>query len=723
LVYFLWLVAGVDAVAQESTGLVASARLPSDLLSPAEVQLKDRLTSSLPMIFDGGQSQRAGLLISEQRPEENRRVRATVLQSILWGLASDKAAMASASPKQISGAVVEGPLDLSYLRADFALIFENCVFPGGIRLAGSRISELRLIGSVVSGGIDARAIVVNQGGIWIERCEVGTGFDLRSAKIQGDLHIINSKFQGLGGVGMAMDGFEIDGSVHILNGSSFQGEVRMLGAQVRGGLRCLHTTITSGTDDALSADVASIGGDVQLREGFRAVGTVRFQGAKILGELDCSGVIIERRNSYALLAEGAELAGGLLLRGNTKFIGEVDIVGSRLSRISLVDVQFEMPGGKAFAADGIRVTGSVLTHSNVIINGECRFVGAEIQGDLALNGASLRGGAGSELLMQRAVVAGDLMMSWDSTYAVRVNATGVRVLGSVSIGGSFRGINNFIAIRDLAGRDYALNLSGARVEGDVRFDGGTYINGAALFKRSYIGGCLDWSGVVAKQMTGLDLGHATLGQFEDSGLGRPPHGLLHVDGLSYQAIKRIGEPYRNRDDSVGDRLSWLDLVHASERMPGPYEELARYYSRIGWDDAFDTVMIRKNYVVRWPSLSLWDKMLFWPVDFGYRPFKAFVGAIIVWGLLVCLNLFGMWKGFVFWIFNGSSGYELGSPWRMVVKAVLYSVDLSVPIDLGLRSSASLDGPAWFLLTQLLMRFVGWLGVTLFIAGLTGLIKV
>jgi len=123
-----------------------------------------------------------------------------------------------------------------------------------------------------------------------------------------------------------------------------------------GGLYCSGGTFRNRTADgggiALFCDGADIKGDVLLDDGFTAEGQVRFHGAKIGGQLNCAGGKIRNQTedgaSTSLICEHADIAGGVLFS----------------------DVHTNKPGA-GFLAEG-----------------EVRFCGAKIHGDLQLTGGS-----------------------------------------------------------------------------------------------------------------------------------------------------------------------------------------------------------------------------------------------------------------------------------------------------------------------------------------------
>jgi sRNA-binding regulator protein Hfq len=101
-------------------------------------------------------------------------------------------------------------------------------------------------------------------------------------------------FKNPGGIALNADGAEVKGSVFLRNGLSAEGEVRLLGVQIRSNLECDGGTFENPSGDALNTERANVNGSVFLREGFKAEGRVVLVAAKIVGSLDCTSMSAEK---------------------------------------------------------------------------------------------------------------------------------------------------------------------------------------------------------------------------------------------------------------------------------------------------------------------------------------------------------------------------------------------------------------------------------------------
>jgi len=181
------------------------------------------------------------------------------------------------------------------------------------------LGEVRLIGAQIGGCFDcasaafrnapfvalnADSIVVRAGVFLrgVDFCSQGE-VTLAGSQIDGDLDCAAGTFSNprcpevsSSGVALSLERIVAKGGVFLSNGFSADGEVRLLGARIRGNIECdggkftgVMSTGGDGTIRSLSAHAATVEGNVYLRHGFHPVGEVAFSGAQIAGNLECTG--------------------------------------------------------------------------------------------------------------------------------------------------------------------------------------------------------------------------------------------------------------------------------------------------------------------------------------------------------------------------------------------------------------------------------------------------
>jgi hypothetical protein len=279
----------------------------------------------------------------------DREIRAELLR---W-LCVDEYARKQVDPHGLSarGAKIIGHLDLSHVAVPFPLQFQQCYFEEPPNLFQSEVPGLNLSGSRVPGMNATNSRI--KGTVWL-----GEGFDcdgevtLAEAHIEGDLQCSGGTFRNPRrnapetgkwdpntGTALNADGVTVDGFVLLRReqGSEItfrsEGEVRFLGAQIRGDLDCHGGNFSNlptkafTTGDGLNAERAIVKGSIFLRDGFVAEGVVRLYDAQVGGNLDCNGGSfsnpLQEKNvgGDALLLDRAVIKGGVLF-SSAKFSGD-----------------------------------------------------------------------------------------------------------------------------------------------------------------------------------------------------------------------------------------------------------------------------------------------------------------------------------------------------------------------------------------------------------------
>jgi len=608
---------------------------------------------------------------------DDRKVRASVLR---W-LCTDAAARRLVDPKgiRVGGTRIEGDLDLSFARLPFPLVLLSCAIPNEMSLLGARAASISLQGTH-TGPITA-------------------------------------------------DGLEAAGSVFLRWGFQAKGEVRLLGARIRGDLSCTGGTFENPKGNALNADGLQAGGGVFLSKGFHAKGVVRLLGARIRGNLDCTGGTFEGTETetpagktiVALGADGLQAGGGVFLSERFHATGEVRLIGARIQgNLSCDGGTFENPDGDALTADGVEVGGDTFMRRPFHAKGLVRLPGARIRGDLDCNGGTFEG-AETETPEGKMIVA--------------LGADRLQVGGDVFMTQGFHATGE-------------VRLLGARIRGDLACTGGTFENpkGDALSAdRLQVGG----SAFLRKgfQVTGnVSLVHAKARVLVEDEASWPAHGDLDLEGFVYEGI--VGPT------DAASRLQWLARQYPLPRRrgdyhPQPYEQLAAVLRRSGHVAESKKVLMAKEKDLRkFGDLGLgarvWNWILGATIGYGYR-----VRRVLIWWA-VPIVLAG---GFFFWLGHRGGLLSPTFPPRAEAAAPsdkrldetfcpwVYSLDTFLPIvDLhqegrwlpnrGGSDVVTIFWPDRYLFTWgdlLCVWFwieigAGWLLTTLALAGLTGLIR-
>ena len=240
---------------------------------------------------------------------------------------------------------------------------------------------LRAYGITLPGKLDLQScrILVT---LDFRQCTMKSEIDLLFAETRG-IWLLDSLLDG----GIRADGIDVDGPL-FLRGSSFSGEVRLLGAKIKGVLDCISAKLQVTEGNALSADAAEIGGGVFLRESFESCGTIRLLGAKIKGDLSCSGAKLQVKEGNALVADGAEFGGSIFLNEDFESSGTIRLPGAKIKGdLECSGSKLNVADGDALTANGAEIGGNVFLCKAFESRGTIGLQSAKIGGDLAFLGA------------------------------------------------------------------------------------------------------------------------------------------------------------------------------------------------------------------------------------------------------------------------------------------------------------------------------------------------
>jgi len=618
-----------------------------------------------------------------------REIRADLIR---W-LCVDRDVASAVDPRgiQVHAARITGGLDLSFVSVPFPLRLRRCRFTDDANLISTDLPLLSLAGSrvlsVTADGANVRGNVFLNNGFSAEG-EVR----LHNAQIGGDLDCSGGILRNPGKKALNADRADLKGSLFLRDGFQAEGEVRLLGAQVGSVLDCRAGTFKNPGKSALSADRVVAKGGVFLNDGFRAQGAVRLLGAQIGGNLTCSRGTFEGPAKDALTADSANVEGSVLLDKGFIAEGAVRLVGAQIGGdLACKSGTFNNPGQHALSADGVNVKGSVLLDDGFRAEGSVRLLGAQIGCNFQVAGGAFKNPAKDALIADGSEVKGNAFLS-DG-----FSAEGLVGLLGTKIGGS-------------------LDCRGGRLT-------------EAIAENAVIGGTLFWEAVEA---TSLDLMNASAGSLIDDAESWPAKGKLFLDGFVYGHISG----HSPRDAKT--RLRWLE--RQDPFTPKPYRQLAKVLREAGDDSGARKVLFemerrRRQVEDRSWHARLWGWALEWTIGYGFYPWRAIIGlallTIVGWGLFRQ----GYFSGAMAPTDKGAYCFfrAQGRPpdYYQRFTASVYSLENSLPfVNLGQKDhwtpdpnpQASRRMPGflrWFRWGQVLL---GWLLATLFVAGVTGVVR-
>ena len=428
----------------------------------------------------------------------------------------------------------------------------------------------------------------------------------------------------------------------------------------------LYALFLDGTHTGpITADGLRVEQDVYMRNGFCANGEVRLLGATIGGSLDCTQAHFSNVDGSALNADGIVVKGSVFLRNKFKAEGVVRLLDATIGGVlDCNGAHFLKPDGTAPGAD-------------------------QNHNDTAFQAG-------------RIVVKGDVFLS-----------NGFKAEGAVSlvggaIGGSLDCQNSHFINPD----GTALNAAGIEVGGNVFLRKQFRAEGAVVFTVATVDGHFQWRGVKEPKKCALRLDSAKIGTLWDDENSWPAK--LYLDGLVYDRI------HTEAPIDSDARLLWLGLqgYDKDKYVPQPYEQLAKVLKQMGHEADARRILIAKQEdparVAAMGTLQRWGhKLLGVTIGYGYRAWLA-----AYW--IVPIILFGAVMFFIGSQFGQFQTTITGNPPEF--NPFVYSLDSFVPLIDFHQAKYRLPSAWWLRLYHWFHIGMGWSLSTLFVVGLTGLVR-
>jgi len=337
-----------------------------------------------------------------------------------------------------------------------------------------------------------------------------------------------------------------------------------------------------------------------------------------------------------------------------------------------------------------------LVLSDLKCSGEVALLGARIDGQVICRGARFENPNGVALLADGMTVRDDVFFR-----------EGFHAIGEV-------------------------RLIGACIEGELSCRGARFENpnGDALnAQRAKVQGIVHLQDL--KSNGGFDFQYAQVGAILDDENSWPQRGRLWLDGLEYEGFAGASTPMNARR-----RIEWLR--RQPFYRPQPYEQLAGVFRRMGFEaEAVEVLIAKQEDLIRYGRLSWWEKCWRWilglTIAHGYRSSRALLWSLgfvisgwLIFGLAYAHGLMAPSSPAILTdsFYRASGATPSGYP---RFQAPAYSLDAFLPIvnlhqedfwlpDAGKPFGAFIRFYLWIHILS------GWFLSTLFVSGVTGLVR-
>ena len=408
-----------------------------------------------------------------------------------------------------------------------------------------------------------------------------------------------------------------------------------------------------------------------------------------------------------------------------KFTADISLLHAQIAGLNMPGTHIGL-----LSADGLKAE-YVYLRNGFRAEGEVRLLGAVIAGNLECGNAQFINKGGKALSADGLNVAGNVFLSCG------LEAVGEVCLLNAVIGGNLECDSSQFINQD--GR--ALNASVSKVNGNVFLRDGFKAKGTVSFVEATIRGRFCLTSVDSPGEMELVLDSAKLGTLHDDQESWPRLGGLSLHGMDYGKISQKSP----RDAET--RIKWLQIQ--KDFSPQPYEQLAKVLRESGDNAGARDVLVAKNKD-KADRTELTRAEWFW-----YRLFGPLIGYGHIPWLAIPLALVIVLFGSMFF----KEGYSHGlvtplsesayskddtgarrvSEGYPVFNSLVYSIDVFVPVvdlcqakywlpnanrgsELVPTSSAALCTGGLLLLWLWIETALGWILTTLFLVGITGLVR-
>ena len=302
---------------------------------------------------------------------------------------------------RVSGARIEGALDLTRVKASAGLTFTGCTITEPVAALYASLPHLIFNGGRCAGihadSLQVESVLFLRRGARIDGDSAIGAVRLVGARIGGDLDLSGTRITNAGGAAIEGGGLEVDGlltfrdGVRIL-GHGPRGAINLANARIASDLDMSDTEIANDTGPAVVLESAAVSGSFLLWKNNRISchgDGLDLRGARVSGQAGLGDTEITSAAGAALNANSAQIGGSLVLRRDVHFTGQdttgaVTLLGARVDGVvELTGTTITNSTGPAITADRLRVGGALTVHgrSRLAAGGEAsaiRMTGAHV---------------------------------------------------------------------------------------------------------------------------------------------------------------------------------------------------------------------------------------------------------------------------------------------------------------------------------------------------------
>jgi adhesin HecA-like repeat protein len=236
----------------------------------------------------------------------------------------------------------------------------------GAHIGGNLVLEQARLTNPCGRALSAASLVVEKGMFCTQGFSAEGEVRLRGAHIGRDLEFAGAKLRNRGGHALSAARLTVEqdmlcGTERPTEGAprrfTAEGEVRLVGAHIKGTLDCEGAALTNRGGSALAADGLTVEQEVSCGQGFTAKGAVRLLRARIGGSLNFDTAALHNPDGHALYAPGLTVGHGMVCREGFTAHGEISLLGAHIgAQLDLSGATLTNPRGLALDLARLRAT-------------------------------------------------------------------------------------------------------------------------------------------------------------------------------------------------------------------------------------------------------------------------------------------------------------------------------------------------------------------------------
>jgi len=544
---------------------------------------------------------------------------------------------------------------------------DGFVAEGGISLVAARVGgEVRFSASRLSHpgevALCADRLYVAADMYCRQKLEVDGVISLRGAHITGQLNFNDATLRNVDGIVLDADQLIVGSHLYCQDGFVAEGMISLVAARVGGEVRFSASRLSHPGEVALRADRLVVVDDMYCRERLAVDGGVSLRGAHIKGALNFSTTAVRNPGGIAIQADQLTVGSDLCCDEGFSAEGMIDLTDVHVNgEFNLSNATLHNPGNVALHAPRLIVDQDMFCRDEFTVDGTVCLIGAHIGGKLSFTSARLTGASLTEAQLSHTCIermltcgvepveprpvrnppaGGYLAKKWRRDTRTRPATMRANEVTKAEIVSGESGL--------------ALVADGLRVDIDMTCDTGFTSWGEIRLKGARISRNLDFSDAEVNNEKGvalnaedmqaermlmparcqagrISLRYGKMVELDDKRGVRPDQ--IDITGLSYETLIPPMDPET--------RLQWLA---ENDYEPQPYDQMARSYWRLGYEDSARKVKLAQERRRR-DTLPTRRKMFAYLQDrlmgYGYLPHRAVIPFVSV--LLLGVVVFWVWK--------------------------------------------------------------------------------